>query len=229
MRAFYGRRIFGLFMHREGYKIVLPVMLVAFMFTLVSLKLEGGGMGWSASVVLWLFSAFCIFFFRDPARQTPREKDVVISPADGRVIGLDEVDESQFLHGRARRVSIFMSVWNVHVNRAPVEGVVEYLHYHRGRFHVASLPKASLENEQVIIGISSPQGKILVKQIAGILARRVVCHLREGQHVQRGERFGMIKFGSRLEVFLPLRAEIRVSLQAQVRAGETIVASLHEA
>ncbi len=186
-------------------------------------------MGWSASVVLWLFSAFCIFFFRDPERQTPREQDVVISPADGRVIGIDEVDESQFLHGRARRVSIFMSVWNVHVNRAPVEGVVEYLHYHRGRFHVASLPKASLENEQVIIGISSPQGKILVRQIAGILARRVVCHLREGQHVQRGERFGMIKFGSRLEVFLPLRAEIRVSLQAKVRAGETIVASLHEA
>lgn len=214
-------------MHREGYKIVLPLMLVALMFTLVSLKLEGGGMGWSASVVLWLFSAFCIFFFRDPERQTPREQDVVISPADGRVIGIDEVDESQFLHGRARRVSIFMSVWNVHVNRAPVEGVVEYLHYHRGRFHVASLPKASLENEQVIIGISSPQGKILVKQIAGIIARRVVCYLREGQHVQRGERFGMIKFGSRLEVFLPLRAEIRVSLQENVRAGETIIASFH--
>lgn len=227
MRRFYGRRIFGLFMRREGYKIVLPLMLVALTFTLISLKLEGGGMGWGLSVVLWVFSAFCIFFFRDPERQTPREQDVVISPADGRVIGIDEVDESQFLHGRARRVSIFMSVWNVHVNRAPVEGVVEYVHYHRGRFHVASLPKASVENEQVIIGIASPQDKILVKQIAGILARRVVCYLREGQHVQRGERFGMIKFGSRLEVFLPLHAEIKVRLQEKVRAGETIIASFH--
>lgn len=214
-------------MHREGYKIVLPLMLAALIFTLVSLKLEGGGMGWSLSVVFWVFSAFCIFFFRDPERRTPREHDVVISPADGRVIGINEVNESQFLHGRVRRVSIFMSVWNVHVNRAPVEGVVEYVHYHRGRFHIASLPKASLENEQVIIGISSPQGKIVVKQIAGILARRVVCYLREGQQVQRGERFGIIKFGSRLEVFLPLRAEIRVSLQENVRAGETIIASFH--
>jgi phosphatidylserine decarboxylase len=213
-------------MHREGYKIVFPLILAALIFTLGSLKLESGWIGWSLSVVLWVFTALCVFFFRDPERQTPSGAAAIVSPADGKVIGIDEVDESQFINGRTRRVSIFMSVCNVHVNRVPVDGIVKYFRYQRGRFHVASLPKASLENEQVIVGIESPWGKMLVKQIAGILARRVVCHLREGQQVQRGERFGIIKFGSRLEVFLPLHAEIRVSLQEKVRAGETIIASL---
>lgn len=215
-------------MHREGYKIVFPLTLTALIFTLASLKLESGWVGWSLSVVLWAFTALCVFFFRDPERQTPQGKEVIVSPADGSVIDIDEVDESQFINGRARRVSIFMSVWNVHVNRAPVEGVVKYLRCQPGRFHVASLPKASVENEQVIIGIESPWGRILVKQIAGILARRVVCHLCEGQQVQRGERFGIIKFGSRLEVFVPLNAEIRVRLKVKVRAGDTMIASLYE-
>jgi phosphatidylserine decarboxylase len=215
-------------MHREGYKIVFPLILAALIFTLGSLKLESGWIGWSLSVVLWVFTALCVFFFRDPERQTPSGAAAIVSPADGKVIGIDEVDESQFINGRTRRVSIFMSVCNVHVNRVPVDGIVKYFRYQRGRFHVASLPKASVENEQAIIGIESPSGKILVKQIAGILARRVVCHLREGQQVQQGERFGIIKFGSRLEIFIPSHAEIRVSMQEKVRAGETIIASLCE-
>jgi phosphatidylserine decarboxylase len=213
-------------MHREGYKIVLPLALAALIFTLGSLKLESGWVGWSLSVVLWVFTALCAFFFRDPERWTPNAKGIVVSPADGRVIGIDEVEENEFIVGRVQRVSIFMSVWNVHVNRAPVEGIVKYIRYQRGRFHVASLPKASMENEQAIIGIEAPWGKVLVKQIAGILARRIVCNLHEGQKVQRGERFGLIKFGSRLEVFLPLHAELRVRMQEKVRAGETIIASL---
>jgi len=217
---------FKISIHHEGYGIIIMLAILAIIFSLGCLALRGGLVGWSLSVALWVFTALCIFFFRDPERQTPHEKDVIVSPADGRVIGIDEVDENQFINGRARRVSIFMSVWNVHVNRVPVNGIVKYFRYQLGRFHVASLPKASLENEQVIVGIESPWGKILVKQIAGILARRVVCHLREGQQVQRGERFGIIKFGSRLEVLLPLPAEIRVSLQEKVRAGETIIASL---
>ncbi|MDZ7291356.1 MAG: phosphatidylserine decarboxylase family protein [candidate division KSB1 bacterium] len=211
-------------MHREGYKTVFPLALAAIIFTLGSLKLGGGLVGWSLSVALWVFTALCIFFFRDPERQKPQGKDIIVSPADGTVIGIDEVDENQFMNGRARRVSIFMSVWNVHVNRAPMEGVVKYLRYQPGRFHVASLPKASLENEQVIIGIESPWGRILVKQIAGILARRVVCHLREGQHVARGERFGIIKFGSRLEVFVPLSVEIKIRPGEKVTAGESRIA-----
>lgn len=215
---------FRISIHHEGHGFITMLAILAIIFTLGCLALGGGLVGWSLSVVLWVFTALCVFFFRDPERQTPHGKDIIVSPADGSVIGIDEVDESQFIHGRVRRVSIFMSVWNVHVNRAPVEGVVKYLRYQRGRFHFASLPKASLENEQVIVGIESPWGKILVKQIAGILARRVVCHLHEDQQVQHGERFGIIKFGSRLEVFLPLTAEIRARLQEKVRAGETIIA-----
>jgi len=121
-----------------------------------------------------------------------------------------------------------MSVWNVHVNRVPLEGTVKYFRYQHGRFHVAWSPKASIENEQAIIGIESPWGKILVRQIAGILARRVVCGLHVGQKVQRGERFGIIKFGSRLEVFVPMNARTKVRLKQKVRAGETAIASMGE-
>lgn len=219
---------FSISIHPEGRGLIILLASLALIFSLGCLALGGGLVGWSLSVALWGFTALCLFFFRDPERQTPSGKDVIVSPADGRVIGIDEVDESQFMHSRAQRVSIFMSVLNVHVNRVPVEGVVHYRHYQRGRFHVASLPKASLENEQVIIGMASPWGKISFKQIAGILARRVVCYLREGQQVQRGERFGIIKFGSRLEVFLPLHAKIKVSLQKKGRAGETVIASASE-
>jgi phosphatidylserine decarboxylase len=219
---------FRISIHQEGYGIIIMLAILAIIFTLGCLALDGGLVGWSLSAVLWVFTALCVFFFRDPERQTPNGAAAIVSPADGTVIGIDEVDESQFIHGRARRVSIFMSVWNVHVNRAPVEGKVKYLRYQPGRFHVASLPKASVENEQAIIGIETSWGRVLVKQIAGILARRVVCHLREGQQVQRGGRFGIIKFGSRLEIFVPLNAEIRVRLKEKVRAGETIIASLGE-
>jgi phosphatidylserine decarboxylase len=201
---------------------------MAIIFTLGSLALGAGLVRWSISILSWAFTALCVFFFRDPERQSPNRAAAIVSPADGKVIGIDEVDENEFIRGRAQRVSIFMSVWNVHVNRAPVEGVVKYLYYQRGRFHVASLPKASLENEQAIIGLETSGGRVLVKQIAGILARRVVCQSREGQQLQRGERIGIIKFGSRLEVFVPLNARIRVRLKEKVRAGETIIASWGE-
>jgi phosphatidylserine decarboxylase len=219
---------FSISIHHEGYGIIIMLAILAIISTLGGLALGGGLVGWSPSAVLWIFTALCVFFFRDPERQTPNNATAIVSPADGKVIGIDEVDESQFIHGRARRVSIFMSVWNVHVNRVPVDGTVKYIRYQRGRFHVASLPKASAENEQVIIGIESPRGRILVKQIAGILARRVVCYLGEGQQVQRSERFGIIKFGSRLEVFVPPNAKMCVRLKEKVRAGETIIAFLRE-
>jgi phosphatidylserine decarboxylase len=139
------------------------------------------------------------------------------------VIGIDEIDETEFMQERTRRVSIFLSVFNVHVNRVPCEGEVKYFRYKSGRFLVASQPNASVENEQSVIGLETLHGKILFKQIAGILARRIVCDLREGHRVQRGERFGMIKFGSRMEVFLPLDAEVKVRLREKVKAGESII------
>jgi phosphatidylserine decarboxylase len=215
-------------MHREGYKIVFQLALTAVIVTLVSLTLAGGWVGLSLCVVFWACTGLAVFFFRDPERQMLSGAREVVSPADGRVIGIDKVDENEFIRGRALRVSIFMSVWNVHVNRAPLEGIVKYLRYQAGRFHVAWSPKALTENEQAVIGIESPWGKILVKQIAGMLARRVVCNLHEGQKVQRGERFGIIKFGSRLEVFVPMNAKTKVRVKEKVRAGETAIASMGE-
>ncbi len=215
-------------MHREGYKIVFRLALTALIVTLASLTLASGWVGLSLCVVSWGCMGLVVFFFRDPERHTLSGAREVISPADGRVIGIDEVDENEFIRGRALKVSIFMSVWNVHVNRVPLEGVVKYFRYQHGRFHVASSPKASIENEQAVIGIESPWGKILVKQIAGILARRVVCNLHEGQKARRGERFGIVKFGSRLEVFVPMNTKTKVRLKEKVRAGETTIASMGE-
>ena len=176
-----------------------------------------------ASVVLWLLTAFTIFFFRDPERNIPAGFGLVVAPADGTVIGIDEVEEPEFVKAPARRVTIFLSPFNVHVNRAPYDGEVKLFRYQPGRFLVASLPAASTENEQSIIGLETVEGKILFKQIAGILARRIVCEIREGHRVRRGERFGMIKFGSRMEVFLPRSMEIKVRLREKVKAGESII------
>ncbi len=175
------------------------------------------------SVVFWLLTAFTIFFFRDPERETPAGFGLVVAPADGTVIGIDEVEEPEFVKAQTRRVTIFLSPFNVHVNRVPYDGEVKFFRYQRGRFLVASLPAASTENEQSIIGLETSEGKILFKQIAGILARRIVCEIREGHRVRRGERFGMIKFGSRMEVFLPRSMEIKVRLREKVKAGESII------
>jgi phosphatidylserine decarboxylase len=215
-------------MHREGYRIVFKLVLAALIVTLAPLTLGSGWVGLSLCVLCWACTGVVVFFFRDPDRHTLSGAGEVISPADGRVIGIDEVDENEFICGRALRVSIFMSVWNVHVNRVPLEGIVKYYRYQHGRFHVASSPKASKDNEQAVIGIESPWGKILVRQIAGILARRVVCNLHEGQKARRGERFGIVKFGSRLEVFVPMNAKTKVRLKEKVRAGETTIASIGE-
>lgn len=216
-------------MHREGYTIVLALAITALLLTLIYRTLGGGFILRSLSVLCWAATAMSVFFFRDPERTIPSDEGIVVSPADGTVIGIDEVDELQFLGGRARRVSIFLSVFNVHVNRVPVEGTVKFLQYQRGQFHVASLPKASSDNEQSVIGIESPRGKVLFKQIAGLIARRIVYDLREGLHVQRGERFGIIKFGSRMEVYLPLNTEVKVRLKEKVRAGESIIGEFKNA
>ena len=153
----------------------------------------------------------------------------MVSPADGKVIAIEEIDEPEFLGGPVQRISIFLSVFNVHVNRVPVEGVVNLYRYQRGRFHVASLPEASVENEQSVIGVTSPWGKVLFKQIAGLIARRIVCDLQVGHRVQRGERFGIIKFGSRMEIYLPREVEVKVRLRDKVRAGESILGEFKNA
>jgi len=220
--------------HREGYRLLSMVAGPALLCTLgyVALQAQGGAIALilrSASIVLWLLAAFVVFFFRDPEREVPTGLGLLVSPADGTVIGIDEINEPDFIQTQAKRVIIFLSPFNVHVNRVPHDGEVRYFRYQQGRFLVASTPAASTENEQSIIGLQTPDGKIVFKQIAGILARRIVCEIREGHRVRRGERFGIIKFGSRMEVFMPLNTEIKVRLREKVRAGESILGEMKHA
>jgi phosphatidylserine decarboxylase len=217
--------------HREGYGLLRALILAALLLTLgyLGYRQQGGAIAVVLrvlGVISWALAAFTIYFFRDPEREIPPGVGLVVSPADGTVIGIDELAEPDFVKARTRRVTIFLSPFNVHVNRVPYDGEVKYFRYKKGRFFVASKPAASTENEQSIIGLETREGKIVFKQIAGTLARRIVCEIREGHRVRRGERFGMIKFGSRMEVFLPLSSEIKVRLQEKVKAGESIIGEL---
>jgi phosphatidylserine decarboxylase len=172
-----------------------------------------------------LFSAaslFVLWFFRNPERKIPEDPQFVLSPADGRVLKIEEIDGNDMLQGRCKKISIFMSVFNVHVNRMPCTGRVKDIRYRKGKFFSANLDKASELNESNAVLIETDDKKeILTIQIAGLIARRIVCWIKEGMEATRGERFGLIRFGSRLEVFLPLETEVLVKRGDKVRAGET--------
>jgi phosphatidylserine decarboxylase len=181
---------------------------------------------WLLAFVLTILALWVAYFFRDPERAGARGPEVVIAPADGKVVLISEVDEPTFMGGRAVRVSIFMNVFNVHVNRYPVSGTVKYLHYNKGSFLNAAAEKASEENEQSSVGIETPRGHVLVRQIAGLIARRIVTYSKEGEQVQQGTRMGLIRFGSRVDVFLPLNAIIKVKVGDITVAGTTVIAEL---
>lgn len=165
-----------------------------------------------------------VAFFRDPVRVAPRGDHLLLSPADGLVVGVAEFEEPMYLHAAATRVSIFMSVFNVHVNRYPASGTIELVHRHSGAFTVASREKASLLNEQNSVGILSPRGRVLVRQIAGVLARRIVTDGVPGRQVTQGERMGMIRFGSRVDLLVPRGVTIRVQQGDRVTAGRSVLA-----
>ena len=180
---------------------------------------------WVVFPALWAPVALWVpWFFRDPMRRGPRGDSLVLAPADGRVVAITEVDEPDFMRGPARKISIFMNVFNVHVNRHPVDGVVAYRHYRPGKFVNATLDKASIDNERSSLGVDGPKGRLLVRQIAGLVARRIVTDPSEGDVVQQGERLGVIRFGSRLDTFIPLAAKVTVSLGDQTLAGVTVIA-----
>ncbi|MBF0461335.1 MAG: phosphatidylserine decarboxylase family protein [Magnetococcales bacterium] len=179
------------------------------------------------SLLLWVLAGWCVWFFRDPERHPPPGDGLVIAPADGRVIAIEEVAAAPLSGQSARKCSIFMNVFSVHVNRCPIGGRVTETAYHPGRFFNAALDKASLENERMEILVTSPSGAVLTfVQVAGLIARRIVCRLQQGQEVVQGSRFGLIRFGSRVDVYLPLSAKVMVGLGDQTRAGETVMAHL---
>jgi len=185
--------------------------------------------GWAAYAPLALTTVLGIWllvFFRDPRRDGPRGERLVLAPADGRIVSMVEVDEPSWLARRALRISIFMNVFDVHVNRYPVAGTVEHYHYHPGKFLHAATDKASLDNEQASLGLQGPRGPVLVRQIAGLVARRIVTDGRAGTRCEQGARLGLIRFGSRVDVFLPVeqRATPRVAAGDRVRAGVTVLA-----
>ena len=181
---------------------------------------------WLTAVLMVVIAIWVAYFFRDPERTGERGQRLVIAPADGKVVQVTEVDEPAFLHEKAIRISIFMNVFNVHVNRYPVSGVIRYVQYNPGKFFNAAAEKASLENEQSSVGIESGSNRVLVRQIAGLIARRIVTYSRDGQRVTQGDRMGIIRFGSRVDVFVPTSARPLVRVGDPTFAGVTIVAEL---
>jgi phosphatidylserine decarboxylase len=181
---------------------------------------------WLAAFALTLVALWVAYFFRDPERIGERGDRLVIAPADGKVVHITELDEPSFVHGRALRVSIFMNVFNVHVNRYPVGGVVRYVNHAPGRFLNAAAEESSIVNEQTSVGIESGASRILVRQIAGLIARRIVTYSREGDRVEQGDRMGIIRFGSRVDVFVPAGATMRVKVGDMTFAGSSVIAEL---
>jgi len=210
---------------REGYPFMMLASAVAIAGYLVALQRRSWPL-WLLAFALTLLALWVAYFFRDPERDGERGDDVVISPADGRVVMISEVDEPAFLHGRALRISIFMNVFNVHVNRYPVSGTVKYVHYNPGKFLHAAIEKSSLQNEQMSVGLDHGGTRILVRQIAGLIARRIVTYSREGETVAQGERMGIIRFGSRVDIFLPPSTPIAAKVGQTTYAGTTLLARL---
>ncbi|MFA6168361.1 MAG: phosphatidylserine decarboxylase family protein [Gemmatimonadaceae bacterium] len=210
---------------REG----LPFMWAA---GIIALSVGAAAFRWpkplltAAAVMCVLLAVWVAYFFRDPERHGERGPGLVIAPADGKVVQVMEVDEPAFMHGRAIRIAIFMNVFSVHVNRYPVSGRVTYTHYNPGKFLNAAVDKASLENEQSSVGIESGAHRVLVRQIAGLVARRIVTYSRPGDQADQGERFGMIRFGSRVDVYLPVGSSPRVRVGEHTSAGTTVIAEL---
>jgi phosphatidylserine decarboxylase len=200
-------------MVKEGYYFGLPPLVL-------------GGVAfvahWTiAAILLVCLAAFVFYFFRDPERVIPTDPGAVVSPADGRVVVITNEENG----GRpGKRISIFLAIWNVHVNRSPEAGTITKMEYRPGKFLAAMRARASVENEQNVISLSTASGEMAFKQIAGLIARRVVCWKKEGDAVQRGERIGLVRFGSRVDLWVPRGVEIVVALGDNVKGGSSVLA-----
>jgi phosphatidylserine decarboxylase len=205
----------------EGRPFIAVAVLVLALLAVLAWWVGGA---WRIGALAWLPVAVWVpAFFRDPVRQGPRDGGLILAPADGRVVSVAPVDEPDYLRGRATRVSVFMNVFNVHVNYHPVDGVVEYRQYRPGTFVNATLDKASVDNEQMSLGLRSGGRRVMVRQIAGLIARRIVTDPQVGDSVSQGSRLGLIRFGSRVDTFLPDNAEPRVRVGDRTVGGVTVI------
>lgn len=211
---------------REGYALVAVAGLIGLVLVVIGLQL-GSYVGMFLSALGVFLFAFVTWFFRDPIRQPPQEQEgghVIVAPADGKVLLIKEIEDDLYIKGPAVQMSIFLSVFNVHVNRIPMAGQVEYCRYVPGEYLVAWHPKSSEKNERTEIGVKHKNGsKILFKQIAGAVARRIVYYLSEGDEVALGDRFGIVKFGSRMDVIVPRSVSFEVEVGESVVGGETVL------
>lgn len=211
-----------------GRSVVIKVLVITLTLDLIALVIPNE----IVKIVLLVLSVFLIsftlYFFRDPIRHLPGNltDNDIISPADGKIMMIEEIHENEFLNSSAKMIGIFLSPLNVHVNRIPISGKVSFYQYIKGEFIAAFDHKSSERNERTVIGIQGAKFKVLFKQITGFVARRIVCELKTGDNAVAGEKFGMIKFGSRVDVIMPLNAEIKVSVNQKVVGGETILASV---
>jgi phosphatidylserine decarboxylase len=201
---------------KAGYPPIFGAAFVTLIFALL---------GMTTLTLFGLVATFCFCgFFRDPDRVIPNQAGAIVSPADGKVISVGPVERTSFCEGSCQKISIFMSVFNVHVNRIPFDGKVKKVGYHPGKFFAANLDKASLQNEHNAVFLETANGRPLcIVQVAGLIARRIICRVQSGDDVCKGQRYGMICFGSRLDVYLPDDAEIKVTVGEKVKAGSSVV------
>ena len=205
---------------REGWPFLAAATVIA--------ALVNAFAGWLWALPLWLIAFFILQFFRDPPRAVPQDANAVLSPADGRIVAVENVQDP-YLKRDAIKVSVFMNVFNVHSNRSPVDGSIEDAWYFPGKFVNADLPKASLENERNALWLKTANGfDVTCVQIAGLIARRILCYVKPGDNLARGQRYGFIRFGSRVDVYLPPQSKVRISIGDKVFATSTILASLPE-
>ncbi len=207
---------------RKGYDIIITTFVIVLALVISYVIFPGKILGILA-ILTAVLAVFNLFFFRDPVRNIPTGKNLILSPADGTVIKIDEIEEKEYFKARVQRLSIFLSVFNVHVNRIPVSGTIDFYRHKKGKFNAAFDHKASEENEQSIIGIDSNGKHILFTLIAGVIARRVITNVKAGDQVIAGERFGLIRYGSRVDMYFPPEVNIRVKLRDKVKGGESII------
>lgn len=215
--------------HKEGYtSIAVCVLLIFIVNALVHYYMPGSSaVKWTVYILSFLLFVIIVQFFRSPLRQISQNEQHVICPADGKVVVIEETEEREYFRDKRLQISIFMSPVNVHVNRNPISGVVKFFKYHPGKYLAAWNPKSSTDNERTTIVVEHPQGiPVLFRQIAGALARRIVWYVKEGDTVEQGAQFGFIKFGSRVDVFLPVNSIVKVKLGEAVKGGITVLADL---
>jgi len=208
---------------KYGYSTLGVVAIIAFILIVISFFVQNNFLKAILIILPIIFLILAINFFRDPERVTPDKDNIVVSPADGKIIIIKDFEDKKFINGPAKQISIFMSPLNVHVNRIPIDGVVTYVKYHQGDYIMAFEEKASERNERSEFGIESKYGKVFFTQVAGFVARRIIYEIKEGDSVKIGKRFGMIKFGSRVDVIVSSDWKINVVMNQIVKAGETIL------